>query len=181
MHKEMPKQHKYKQKPRRPEYSPGDVVYFHAYAGQKDDNAYFLCKGIVTRGPLPDNPTYKLIVTAVDPKSVLCGEQPEFAQPLIGKRIVRQENQLRGEIGGLLSKMYEGHGWIEMDPQAAKECLEKIKRNHHERKQPDSRPNVGDGRSNVRRAPQKSKKRNKGKKGSPDNRLSAPQVEAASR
>lgn len=105
-------------------YTVGDLVYFHAFADMNDKSTYFMCKGYITRQPKETSKVYKIIVTSVDPKSVLCGEKPEVATVLLGKKIARKGHQLSKEPTDWMRKFYGDIGWLDIED----EELDKIKR-----------------------------------------------------
>ena len=94
-------------------YSVGALVYFHAFADMKDDTTYFMCKGYITRQPKADSKVYKIIIVSVDPKSVLCGERPDIAKILLGKKIARKGHQLSHKQTDWMRKFYGEQEWIE--------------------------------------------------------------------
>jgi len=90
----------------------GKLVYFHAFADPADKTSYFFCKGYVVRTPHRDSPVYKIVVTAVDPRSVLCGENPVSAKRLLNKKIAREPGQVTDSPVAWYRKTYED--WLEV-------------------------------------------------------------------
>jgi hypothetical protein len=125
-HKQKTQQNHSHNKPRGPQYQVREIVYLHAYVDPSDQTSYFFCKGIITRQPQSDSPIYKIVITSVDPKSLLCGENPQQAKRLLGKRIVRREDQITSEISDMMTKMYEGHGWIDLPGGQIQQIINKI-------------------------------------------------------
>jgi len=105
----------------------GDLVYFHAFVDPEDESTYFLCKGYIIREPKKDSPIYKLVVTAVDPRSVLCGARPDVAKKLLCKKIVRAPEQLSTEPTGWMLKFYQ-RDWLEISEAELRKIEENIKR-----------------------------------------------------
>jgi hypothetical protein len=98
-----------------PAFAVGDLVYFHAFAEQSIENSYFLCKGYIVRSPQPDSPVYKIVVVAVDPKSILLGTKPEIAKSLLGRRIAREQNQISYQPTDWMNKFYADADWLLLD------------------------------------------------------------------
>ena len=101
-------------------YNIGDYVYFHAYADNKDKTTYFICKGYVIRQPKPDSKVYKVVVTEVNPKSVLCGESPDVAKTLLGRKIARKLNQLSEIKNNWVCTFYGEVSWLKLDQREEK-------------------------------------------------------------
>ena len=104
-------------------YKIGDLVYFHALSNVDDESTYFMCKGYVSRCPKPDSKVYKIVVTSVDPKSVLCGERPDLARVLLGKKIARKGHQMSIKRSDWARYLYGDQEWLEVK----EEELKKIK------------------------------------------------------
>jgi len=109
-------------------YKMGDLVYFHAYADPSDHTSYFLCQGYVARQPTNDSRVYKVIVVAVDPKSVLCGEKPDIARRLLGMKIAREPIQLSSEPSGLMKLFYKNTNWLHITEKELKKIKTSIRR-----------------------------------------------------
>lgn len=109
-------------------YRVGDLVHFHAFASPQDQNTYFMCKGLVARQPTPESKVYKVVVTAVDPKSMLCGHNPKLASTLLGKRIARLPDQLTDQPDGLLSQAYKSSAWLEVEDRELNKIRSNIRR-----------------------------------------------------
>lgn len=100
-----------------PTFMIGDLVYFHAFAEQSIENSYFLCQGYIVRVPQSASPVYKIIVIAVDPKSILLGIRPEIARSLLGRRIAREQNQISYQPTDWMNKLYTDINWIFLNHQ----------------------------------------------------------------
>lgn len=105
-------------------YAVGDLVYFHAFADMSDNTTYFMCKGYITRQPKEESKVYKIIIISVDPKSVLCGEKPDIAQVLLGKKVALKGYKLTREPTDWMHKFYGDQEWIDLKGDE----LDKVKR-----------------------------------------------------
>lgn len=64
------------------------------------------------RQPLPGSPVYKITIISVNPHSVLCGERPDKAGRLLGRKIAREPNQIMKDLEGMMQKLYKDQNWI---------------------------------------------------------------------
>ena len=93
-------------------------VFFHALAEQNMPDSIFMCEGIVDRLPKPGSNVYKVIILSVDPISKTCGNKPQIAKSLLGRRIAREEGQIFIEYSVMMQKVYSPRStWLTLSEQ----------------------------------------------------------------
>ena len=94
------------------DYKVGKFVFFNAYADSSDQSTYFMCQGCVTRQPTLASKVYKITVTAVDPQSFMCGNRPDLAKSLLGRKIAREPGQILEKPTSILKPVYREEDWL---------------------------------------------------------------------
>ena len=112
-------------------YKSGTLVYFHAYADSKDKSTYFMCQGIIVKTP-KNNKDYKITITAINPRSVLCGENTKIAATLLGRNIFKKENKLSNKPTDWMNKFYKNPKWIEVSKHNLQKILNKAKKDNEQ-------------------------------------------------